>query len=154
MAGAYRWVVKRGNATVSGPAQPTVRGIPAESAGVARAVPKPNKRRARVWVDKRRVIGRRIKVLVEVFRARIGLPDADDPVTAAAIARAAEMVALSEHLRALMLRGEAVSPDDVLRLTRTADALTRRLCLDHRNATQKKSLSLSDYLAARGGSTP
>jgi hypothetical protein len=47
-----------------------------------------------------------------------------------------------------MLRGEAVSADEVLRTTRAADALTRRLHLDRRNATQQPSLS--DYLAARG----
>jgi len=127
----------------------------AESAVVTRAVaarPTRNGRRARVLIDKRYAIGRRIKALVSVFRARIG-PDADDPITATAVARAAETIALSASLRARMLRGEAVSADDVLRLTRTADALTRRLCLDHHNATQKP-LSLSDYLAARGGSTP
>jgi hypothetical protein len=84
---------------------------------------------------------------VDVFRSRIG-PDAYDPVMAAAIARAAETVALSENLRARMLRGEAVSPDDVLRTTRAADALTRRLHLDRHNVAQRPP-TLSEYLAVR-----
>src|SRR5437899_1979727 len=107
--------------------------MPAESVAVTSEIPakpKPNKRRARVQIDKRYALGRRVKTLVAIFRARLG-PDADDPVLDAAIRRAAETVALSEHLRARMLRGEPnVSADDVLRLSRTADLLTRRLQLD------------------------
>lgn len=121
----------------------------AKSAATTRAVaikPTRNGRRARVLIDRRYVLGRRVFELVGVFRARVA--DPDDPITAAAIARAAETTALSESLRARMLRGEAVSPDDVLRLTRTADLLTRRLHLDQRNAKQVPSLA--DYLAARG----
>jgi hypothetical protein len=103
--------------------------------------------RARVTVDKRFVIGKRVKQLVDVFRARIG-PDADDPVTAAAIARAAETTVLAEHLRAQMLRGAPISADDVLRASRTADLLTRRLHLDrHRKAAEAPTLS--SYLASR-----
>jgi hypothetical protein len=122
----------------------------AESAVVTRAVAARstrNGRRARKPFDGRYAIGRRVRQLVDVFRTRIG-PDADDPVMSTAIRRCAETVALSEHLRARMLRGEAVSADEVLRTTRAADALTRRLHLDRRNATQQPSLS--DYLAARG----
>jgi hypothetical protein len=117
--------------------------VPAESNGIAR-----NKRRARVPIDQRTALGRRVRELVDVFRTRIG-PDADDAITATAIRRCAETVALSEDLRARMLRGEAVSADDVLRTTRAADALTRRLHLDQRNV--KQTPTLSDYLAARGG---
>ena len=51
-------------------------------------------------------------------------------MTRTAIWRCAETVALSEELRARMFRGEDVSPDDVLRTTRAADALTRWLHLD------------------------
>ena len=124
--------------------------VPSESDGITRATSakyKPNKRRARVLIDKRSVLGRRVKELVQVFHARLG-PDADDPIMAAAVARAAETVALSENLRARMLRGEAVSADDVLRTTRAADALTRRLHLDRRN---QQAPTLSAYLAARAG---
>jgi hypothetical protein len=89
---------------------------------------------------------------VEVFRARIG-PDADDPVMCTAIRRCAETVALSEDLRARMLRGEAVSPDDALRASRTADLLTRRLHLD-RHAKPQSAPSLADYLRSREGEQP
>jgi hypothetical protein len=106
--------------------------------------PKVNKRRARKPFDGRYAIGRRVKELVNVFRARLG-PDADDPVMSTAIRRCAETVALSENLRARMLRGEAVSPDDVLRTTRAADALTRRLHLD-RHSTPQQQPTLADYL--------
>lgn len=121
---------------------------PARSAAVTGgkpARPKPNKRRARVLIDKRYALGRRVKELTATFRARIG-PDADDPITDAAIRRAAETVALSEDLRARMLRGEPnVSPDDVLRTTRAADTLTRRLQLD-RHKPQPSTPSLAAYL--------
>ena len=120
----------------------------AESNMVTRVAARPtrNGRRARKPFDGRYAIGRRVNELVDVFRTRIG-PDADDPVTSTAIRRCAETVALSEDLRARMLRGEAVSPDDVLRATRAADALTRRLHLDRRNATQQPSLA--EYLHSR-----
>ena len=67
---------------------------------------------------------------------------------ATAIRRCAETVALSEDLRARMLRGEAVSPDDALRASRTADLLTRRLHLDRRKPA---TMGLTEYLAAREG---
>ena len=126
---------------------------PAESDAVARQTPPPkrrNHRRVRKPFDGRYAIGRRVKALTLTFRARIG-PDADDPVLATAIRRCAETVALSEDLRARMLRGEAVSPDDALRASRTAGLLTRRLHLDRHRA--QTAASLSSYLAGRG-STP
>ena len=127
--------------------------LPVESNAVASQTPaskRRNHRKARKPFDGRYVLGRRVRELVDVFRARSG-PDADDPVISTAIRRCAETVALSEDLRARMLRGEAVSADDVLRTTRAADALTRRLHLDRHNATHQPKLS--DYLAARGGGT-
>jgi len=124
--------------------------MPAESLVVADGV-KPSKRRnhrrARKLFDGRYVIGKRVKELIAGFRERLG-SDADDLVTAAAIRRCAETVALSEDLRARMLRGEDVSPDDVLRTTRAADALTRRLHLDRK--AQPQQVSLADYLRANG----
>jgi hypothetical protein len=82
-----------------------------------------------------------------VFRSRLR-PDADDPVTATAIRRAAETIALSEDMRARMLRGEAVSADDTLRLSRTADLLTRRLCLDRGAPAAPTLSSLTSGLSA------
>jgi hypothetical protein len=117
---------------------------------VARPTPPPkrrNHRRARKPFDGRRALGRRVRALVSIFKARLGA-DAGDPITAAAIRRCAETVALSEDLRARMLRGEDVSPDDVLRMTRAADALTRRLNLD-RHKPQPTTPSLGQLLAAR-----
>ena len=67
-----------------------------------------------------------------------------------AIKCAAETVALSEVLRARMLRGDkGISADDVLRTTRAADALMRRLHLD-RHKAQPSGPSLSDYLQCQG----
>jgi hypothetical protein len=122
--------------------------MPANSAAVtsiAPAKPKPNKRRARVQIDKRFALGRRVKQLTAIFRQRLGA-DAEDPVLDAAIRRAAETTALAEDLRARMLRGERVDPDDVLRTTRAADALTRRLHLDRHNKPQQAGPSLADIL--------
>jgi hypothetical protein len=129
--------------------------VAAETMVVARATParrKPNKRRARVLIDKRYALGRRVKELVTIFRARLG-PDADDPVTDTAVRCAAETTALSEDLRARMFRGEDVSPDDALRMSRAADALVRRLHLD-RHKAQTVGPSLSDYLRARQEAGP
>jgi hypothetical protein len=123
---------------------------PTESAAVASDTPtrkRRNHRKAKKPFDARYVLGRRVRELEAVFGARLGR-DADDPVTSTAIRRCAETVALSEDLRARMLRGEAVSPDDVLRITRAADALTRRLHLDR---NPKREPTLADYLATRGG---
>ena len=122
--------------------------MPADCNSVASPTPpkkRRNHRKAKKPFDGRYLLGRRVHALVDVFSARIG-PDATDPITATAIRRAAETVALSEDLRARMLRGEDVSPDDVLRTTRAADALTRRLHLDRR---QPKTMGLTEYLAAR-----
>src|SRR5262249_19204149 len=109
-------------------------------------------RKAKKPFDARYVLGRRVRELEGIFRARLG-PDADDPITSTAIRRAAETTALSEDLRARMLRGESVSPDDVLRASRTADLLTRRLHLD-RHTKPPTTPSLRDYIAARGGEQP
>ena len=111
-----------------------------------RRYPRRNKRtpKPRQPFDKRTLLGRRAVELVSVFRERLG-SDATDPVLDAAIRRAAETTALSESLRARMLRGENVSPDDVLRTTRAADALTRRLHLDRHKARPTTS-SLAEYL--------
>ena len=124
---------------------------PAESDPVASKMPAPkrrNHRKARKPFDGRYAIGRRVHELIGVFRARLGPDAADDPVMSTAIRRCAETIALSEDLRARMLRGEACQPDDVLRASRTADLLTRRLHLDRRNTRSQPSLA--DYMRARG----
>jgi hypothetical protein len=118
--------------------------MPAETVVVASQTPAPkrrNHRKARKPFDGRYVIGKRVKELVNVFRARIG-PEADDPVMSTAIRRCAETVALSESLRGRMLRGESINADHVLRLSRTADLLTRRLHLDRHKRPEGPSLEL------------
>ncbi len=105
--------------------------MPTESAAVTSETPAPkrrNHRRARARFDARLVIGRRVRQLMAIFRDRLG-PDADDPVTNAAVMRCAEVTALAEHMRGKMLRGEKVSVESTLRLSRTADLLTRKLGL-------------------------
>jgi hypothetical protein len=125
--------------------------MPAESVAVASELTewkRRNHRKARKPFDGRYVIGKRVKQLTAVFRERLGA-DAHDPITDAAIRRCAETVALSEDLRARMLRGEDVSPDDVLRTTRAADALTRRLHLDRHK--RPEGPSLDDLMGTREG---
>ena len=129
--------------------------MPADGNTGASPTPVPKKRnhrRVRKPFDGRYALGRRVHQLVDVFAARI--PDADDPVTAAAIERAARLTALSEQASARALCADpAVSLDDVVRLHRASDYAVRRLRLDQRNNT-KQAPTLSSYLAARGGEQP
>jgi hypothetical protein len=124
-------------------------GTPVESVAVtsiAPAKPKPNKRRARVSIDKRYALGRRVKQLTAIFRARLG-PDADDPVLAAAASNAAELTALAEAARARALRADGgVGLDDVVRTARAADLAVRRLQLD-RHKVRPQGPTLADILA-------
>jgi hypothetical protein len=107
---------------------------------------------ARVRLDRRFAIGKRVTELEAIFRQRLGA-DADDPVMLTAITRCAETIALSEQVRAQALRGvPGASVDDALRLSRSAEAMTRRL-IDRHKAVPPTS-SLADYLAARGGEQP
>ena len=69
-------------------------------------------------------------------------------MTLTAITRCAETIALSEHVRARALRGDpTASVDDALRLSRTAEAMTRRL-IDRHKAVPS-SQSLAQYLGRR-----
>jgi hypothetical protein len=115
---------------------------------LATAMPPKRRRRRgpkpRQPFDKRTLLGRRVVELIATFRARLQA-DADDPVAAAAIRRAAEVTALAERWRARMLRGERVSTETVLRLTRTADLLTRKLGLD-RHIAPPSGPSLADIM--------
>jgi len=83
--------------------------------------PKKNKRRAKRPFDKRYLPGRKVKAFEAMFRERLGAA-ASDPVTSAAISRAAELAALAEVARARALMADpGVSLDDVVRLSRAAD---------------------------------
>jgi hypothetical protein len=120
--------------------------MPAGSAGATR-----NKRRARVWIDKRSALGRRVTRLAATFRARVGFDANPDPLLLTAIEHAAQLQALAEQAAARALRADPkVAYDDVVRLSRLADHAVRRLRLDQR--VKQPPPKLADYLAARGGS--
>ena len=129
---------------------------PVESVSVTRAAPakpKPNKRRARVQIDKRFFLGRRIAQLTAIFAERAGLDDANDPdpMLQAAVEKAARLVALTEDATAKATKADPrVSLDDVVRLSRMSDLAVRRLRLDDRRNT-KTQPGLADLL--RGGSS-
>jgi hypothetical protein len=133
--------------------------VPAASAAKRRSERPPgwkpkklNKRRARVAIDKRFVLGRRVKELVATFRARLG-PIADDPVLAANVKKAAELQALAEESRARALRANATATlNDVVRLSRLADYAVRKLQLDRH--VKPSVPSLLNYLAARREGQP
>jgi hypothetical protein len=120
----------------------------AESQPVVAVVPK--KRRRKPWrkppppYDRRTYAGKRVVELVHAFRQRLGA-DAD-LVLGAAIERAARLTVFSEELSAKALRGENISPDDVIRASRAADHAVRRLQLDRK--AQPTTPTLSDYLRA------
>jgi histidinol-phosphate/aromatic aminotransferase/cobyric acid decarboxylase-like protein len=77
--------------------------------------------------------------------ARLGSV-ADDPVMAAAVARAAQLQALAEAASARALRADPkVTLDDVVRLNRLADHAVRALRLNRHNV--KRVPTLSEYLA-------
>jgi hypothetical protein len=124
--------------------------LAAETHGIERLrtalIPHKRKRR-KPRIDLRSREGRRVTELVRAYRQRIG-PDADDPVLSARVRQAAELVALSEALRARALRGDPnVSPDDTIRSARAADMAVRRLRLDERAAPAGPSLS--EYLQSK-----
>jgi hypothetical protein len=112
----------------------------------------PTKRKRKPWhkpprhpYDRRTLLGRRITALAETFRRRIGFEEvAADPVLAAAVERAARLTGLAEQLSALCA-DPAVSPDDVVRMSRLADQAVRRLHLD-RHKPQPGGPTLADIM--------
>lgn len=95
------------------------------------------------------MLGKRAHELTKLICRQLG-DKADDPLVAAAAARAGEISALAEHLRGKMLRGERVSYAEVMRASRTADLLTRRLYRD----APPKPVSLDEYLARKKRMAP
>lgn len=110
----------------------------AESTEVGRTVAVKTTRhgmRARVSVDKRLAIGRRIKQLTATLRERLSLGADPDPLLLAAVEKAAQLTALAEDAAARALRADPkVTLDDVVRLTRLADLSVRQLRLDRHKA--------------------
>ena len=110
--------------------------------------PRPKKRRRRV-PDGRFWVVRRTKQLIELYTAQLG-EAAADPIVAAQIRRASEVVALADDLRNRRMCGDnSVTPDDIVRTSRLGDLLTRRLHLD-RHKQQPQQQNLTQYLAANG----
>jgi hypothetical protein len=119
----------------------------AENAADGRQVrPTRNGKRALVQIDKRLASSRRIADLIAIYGQRAGLdPDDPDPLLQSAVDSAARMQALAESTSARALRGDPnVSLDDVVRLSRWADLLVRRLRINER--TVPSTPSLSSYL--------
>jgi hypothetical protein len=117
---------------------------------VSSAPPKRGKRvkrspKLRQPFDRRTRTGRRVQELVDIFRAQLGA-EADHPLTMTAIRRAAEVTAMSEDMRARALRGDAVSADDALRMSRTSALLIRKLDLDRHRSAAPAPQALSEYL--------
>lgn len=90
--------------------------------------------------DRRTRMGRRAVQLAATFCARLG-EDASDPILQVQVERAAQLVAYSEVLQARALRGQAISPDDVIRASRAADHAMRRLNLDRHQAPSGPTLA-------------
>lgn len=124
--------------------------MPADSVAITTEAPakrKPNKRRARVAIDKRYSLGRRYKALERMFTDRLG-PAAADPVVAAAIEKAARLTALAEDASAKAVNCDPnIDMDTVVRLNRLADLALQRLHLDRRQ-TRPAGPTLREYLSA------
>ena len=110
-------------------------------------------RRRRQWrytprrIDNRRRAARRAKALREHYTAALATTGRELSIElAAAVMKAAELVALVEDMRARALRGAEINADDLVRMQRLADASVRRLALP--NAASKQAPTLAEYLAA------
>ena len=100
-------------------------------------------RPARMAIDGRTNLGRRVHDLVEVFVEQLGGWDALNDMEFAAVKKAAELVALAEQARADALHQGKVNPDVLLRFEGCADRAVRRLGIIGR----KPARSLRQHLA-------
>jgi hypothetical protein len=97
-------------------------------------------------VDGRSTVAKRAKRHAHTFFKQLGGADAVDPIVAARVRRAAELVAVAELTRAGAMRGEA-NLNDLIRVERLAEIAIRRLGL-YGGRRQPEGLGLRDYLAA------
>lgn len=93
-------------------------------------------------MNSRTARGRRTKDLYRAFVAR--LTDPEEVLAQAAALAAAELTVSAEGLRARLLGGEAVDPDQVVRIENLAQRAERKLA---KFAGPKKTKSLSEHLA-------
>jgi hypothetical protein len=104
-------------------------------------------------VDGRLRAARRVKALTAAFLTQL---DATDPVTLAAVKKAAELVAVAEDLRRRALQGDVIDLGEMVKVEGVADRAVRALAIDRKRALAPRAPSLKEYLAARRthGPTP
>jgi hypothetical protein len=97
-------------------------------------------------IDGRSKAAKRAKALAAGFIAQIG-SGADDAATLAAVQKAAELVVVSEAMRARALRGESVDLSELVKVQGVADRGVRALNLPKQLPPDRIPI-LSEYLAA------
>lgn len=98
-------------------------------------------------LDRRTKEWRRRAELIATFTAALGGQAALSPILAEKVSTAAELAVAAEMTRSRFMRGDAVSPDDVVRTANQAQRAERALGIDARAAKPKPSLD--DYLASK-----
>jgi hypothetical protein len=107
---------------------------------------KPRSRTERARFNGRTREGVRLRMLEKQFRACLG-EAADNPVTLLAVRRAAELVLLTETMRAARIRGEAVDVSHMLRMEGVAARALAALGLSSA-LRESEPMSLEAHLAA------
>jgi hypothetical protein len=121
-------------------------------AHAARVLGAPRRRRRWRYVPKRTDgrlrAARRAKALREHFtETLVGAGRELSVELAAAVGKAAELIALVEDMRAKALRGVEINADDLVRMQRIADASVRRLALP---SGKPEPPSVDQYLNGSG----
>jgi hypothetical protein len=120
---------------------------------IARVVSRPSTTRSAIsngsrileGVDGRSASARRFKDLVENFSRDLGGVDRLSEAEQSLIRQAASLTMRGEQLQAAIVRGEAVDPDELIRLSNTA-----RRCLEGIQRREQPKPSLAEHLAKRG----
>src|SRR5215475_16071665 len=98
-------------------------------------------RPAKMVIDQRSAVGRRLKDLADAYAEALGgWPKLSD-AQAAAVRRAAEMVALAEQARHEALRNGVGDPDRLVRLENLAARAVKALSLDRKREPEPPSQS-------------
>jgi hypothetical protein len=101
-------------------------------------------RPAKMAIDQRSAIGRRLKDLAEGFADALGGWGKLSDIQAAQVRRAAEMVALAEQARHQALRDGNVDPDQLIRLENLAARSVKALHLDLKREPDTLAALLGD----------
>jgi hypothetical protein len=112
-------------------------------------------RRVPVRIDHRSRVGKRARELSQHFAKALTAAGRELTVDLlVAVARAAELTALAEAMRARMLRGDPTAlADDCVRLQRLADQCVRRLALPT-SAASRPAQTLGEYLQQQARQEP